>query len=166
LGLYAAHVLGARNVALTDLPPNLDLLRANRDRNASSRSGAAAAAVVDVFALDWTDTTLPLPLAAWQHGVAPCGVDLILGSDLFLPFAPHLLDPLARTIRDLLHQLGHADSQAVLAYEERFDCSEFDVHAQMYGLVVERLDNDWLHPVYRDPGRIHVLRMRRIKLVN
>lgn len=161
LGLYAAHVLGARAVALTDLMPNLDLLRSNSDRNASTRIGAAA---VEVFALDWIDTTIPLQLVKWKDSEAPAGVDLILGSDLFLPFAPHLLDSLARTIRDLMHQLGHADTQAVLAYEERFDCSLFYKHAKGYGLIVEQIDNTWLHPVYQDPGRIYVLRIRRIKV--
>jgi Lysine methyltransferase len=157
LGLYIAHVLEARAVALTDLAPNLELLRANRDFNDTASSSSCC---VEVIALDWTDNTLSEQLVTWKQREAAHGVDLIVGSDLFLPFAPHLLKPLARTIRDLLHQLGHAGTHAVLAYEERFDCSAFYTYAKGYGLEVERIDDDWLHPCYRDPGRIYVLRIR------
>lgn len=186
LGLFAAHVLGARAVLLTDLPANLDLLRTNRNRNISSSVSVRRSddnyyntnekcdyncetnncpspdgVVVDVMALDWTDRSLPdMAMVEWKRTHAPNGIDLILGSDLFLPFAPHLLDPLAQTIRDLLWALGHATSCAMVAYEERFDCSDFFSCCSTYGLVVEQIPDDWLHPDFQDPGRIHVLQIR------
>jgi hypothetical protein len=166
LGLYAAHVLGACAVLLTDLAPNLELLRSNRDLNRLQivHGGTEMSCpTVDVVALDWTDTSLPSELMDWKKRYAPYGVDVILGSDLFLPYAADLLDPLARTLRDLFQSIGHSDTVAILAYEERFDCTAFFEWATHYGLCTEPIDNALLHPVYSDAGRIHVLKIRPVR---
>jgi hypothetical protein len=78
-----------------------------------------------------------------------------------LPFARELLLPLATTIASLLSiRPAHLPpSIALLAYEERFDCSDFFHHAASLNLVVTPIDDELLHPVYQDPGRIHVLRV-------
>jgi hypothetical protein len=48
---------------------------------------------------------------------------------------------------------------AILAYEERFDCSNFFSRAKALDLNVEEIDSTWLHAKYQDPERIHVLRI-------
>jgi hypothetical protein len=73
---------------------------------------------VQVCQLPWGTTAENLP----PHLLR--GVDLILGSDLFLPFALDLLQPLCITIAALL-QVSPSTAEAIIAYEERWDCSMF-----------------------------------------
>ena len=170
VGLFCHKCLGAQHVILTDLEPNLDLIRSNQRENCIPDES------VSILTLDWCDKTLPSVL---QNEITArsknCDQVLIIGSDLFLPFAPNLLQPLARTIRDLLlvaatQQLSESPqfstavrSEALICYEERFDCSPFFDHARTYGLVIERLDPSLFHPIYRDPELIHILRCRLIR---
>ena len=164
VGLYCSRCLNAKHVILTDLPENLELLQRNRSVNGISN------AFVSIAPLDWTSDCLPDGLSS--------GADLVLGSDLcksfrtilarefppqaheflnhlVLPFAPFLLEALAKTIAQILSL--KKSSKAIIAYEERFDCSDFEVHAKANGLAINIVNNDRLHPVYQDPGRIHVL---------
>lgn len=78
-----------------------------------------------------------------------------------LPFARELLLPLAKTLAAILSiRPAHLPpSAALLVYEERFDCSDFFQHAAALNLVVTPIDDRLLHPVYQDPGQIHVLRI-------
>ena len=147
LGLLAAK-LGARECFLTDLPAACGLLRKNVARNTTSEG--ARRDHCEVVPLVWGDEHLPAEIA--RHGP----VDLVLGSDLLLPFAPELFAPLCSTIRVLLAPAG----RALIAYEERFDCADFFAQAEACGLAVEWVSNEDLHPQFRDPGRIHVFRLR------
>jgi Lysine methyltransferase len=186
LGLYCFHVLSAsqsptfitRDVCLTDLPANLPLLQSNVELN---RRGNGQ---VTVAALDWTSITLPNQVLQWagegttgngpdSEALNGTGLDLIVGSDLFLPFAPALLQSLAQTLRRLLElgvrlrNQGPANPQvpppppvqAILCYEERFDCSDFFTWAAQYGLQATKIPPRLLHPFYQDPERIHVIRV-------
>lgn len=183
--------LGAEMVCMTDLPENLNLLRRNTELNGekimdelSDEKDSAHADISDsmttnkdtttavdndandfndeeggiqILPLDWTNETLPIQLQNRK-------VDVILGSDLFLPFAPHLLKPLCRTISMLLDTSSSTvtsnGSVAYIAYEERFDCTEFfQCATDESGLKVECIDDEELHPIYRDPGRIMLLRI-------
>jgi predicted nicotinamide N-methyase len=172
LGLYSAKCLKARHVILTDLCDNLDLL--DRNRKANDLCDQAS-----LLALDWKENQLP------QNEMLDAGeIDLILGSDLFLPFASFLLDPLARTIRDLLvlsrqrrtrsdeagaNEMKARSSvatfaqrlppQALICYEERFDVTPFFEAALRYGLKVQLVDPLLLHPMYQDPDYIKLLRI-------
>lgn len=143
VGLYCARCLHAKRVVLTDLVPNMALLERNRALN-------QLASTVEIEPLDWTD----------RHGVARLqqyDYDWIFGSDLFLPFAANLLEPLALTIAELLRQRPNA--RALICYEERFDCSSFFVAADACGLCVVQVANQQLHPRYQDARRIHLLRI-------
>ncbi|GKY96640.1 hypothetical protein MPSEU_000623600 [Mayamaea pseudoterrestris] len=166
VGLYAKKCLGARHVILTDLVDNLELLRRNVRANGLNGSDSQ----VTILPLDWSSAT---PVSELLENVA-ARMDLILGSDLFLPFASHLLQPLARTIRDLLvysHEqnkrlqrdnveiVKRSFPQALICYEERFDANAFFQAAANYGLHVEMVDPNLLHPVYQDAEYIHLLRI-------
>eukprot|EP00540_Astrosyne_radiata_P005312 CAMPEP_0116853632 /NCGR_PEP_ID=MMETSP0418-20121206/18039_1 /TAXON_ID=1158023 /ORGANISM="Astrosyne radiata, Strain 13vi08-1A" /LENGTH=275 /DNA_ID=CAMNT_0004486093 /DNA_START=17 /DNA_END=845 /DNA_ORIENTATION=+ len=142
VGLYCAKCLNIPRVALTDL--HLSLLQRNRSANQLD--------LVSIFALDWTADAVP-------PEIHEDGYDVIVGSDLFLPFASFLLEPLARTLSRLLSL--RKGSVAVLVYEERFDCSKFFVIVGALGLDVVFVDNSLLHPTYQDPGRIHVLKITK-----
>lgn len=178
VGLYCSKALGA-HVVLTDLNDNLALLDRNRAEN-----GLELDVDIHIAALDWTADVLPEVVTRGGQGV-----DLILGSDLckcrkertasfffgtfiqffshsnsilaVLPFAPNLLDPLAKTLHSIM--LLRADkpdlppTKAFLVYEERFDCSDFFRAASTYGMLVAKVDRMLLHPRYQDPDRIHVL---------
>jgi len=142
-------LMGAASVTLTDLEPNCDLLRRNAIKNALGEQ-------VNVFCLEWG----VIPLA--PH-VKDLKLDFILGSDLFLPFAPELLKPLCQTISVLLHECCTESAIAILVYEERFDCSPFFDFCKEFELTVEFVHNDELVAPYKDPGRIHVIKLHKYR---
>lgn len=169
VGLYAAKCLGAEHVILTDLPDNLELLERNRQANDLQDK-------ITLVALDWLDHgRTPSLLDPFLPDellppvlLARSSIDLILGSDLFLPFATHLLDPLARTLVTLLEMAvmmspSLASPQALICYEERFDVSPFWEAAERYGLVIEKVDAGLLNPTYQDADYIHLLRITLAK---
>jgi hypothetical protein len=90
-----------------------------------------------------------------------CRLHFLLPEFTVLPFARKLLLPLATTLAALLsiRPVHLPPSVALFVYEERFDCSDFFQHAASLNLVVTHIDDRLLHPVYQDPGRIHVLRI-------
>jgi hypothetical protein len=151
VGLVCARCLMADRVIMTDLEQNLGLIERNVHRN--QLVGAASWQV-----LDWQDDTAVANVFSKLKDSSP--LDLIVGSDLFLPFAKHLLQPLARTLRDLLIHpvLCTPNTVACICYEERFDVSEFFRFASGFGLAVSEVCPQLLHPFYRDPG-IHILRI-------
>ena len=53
----------------------------------------------------------------------------------------------------------NSSAKALLVYEERFDCSDFERFALVRGLHIKKVDNSLLHTRYQDPGRIHVLEL-------
>jgi len=137
VGLVAAK-LGASEVTLTDLPECLDLMRLN------------AAGTCDVRSLPWGTT--PTFIA-----------DVILCADCLLPGATHLFQPLAKTLVALL-QPPH--TYALVAFEERMDCSSF------FGLLRDAgLEHIFFiapsshHPTFSDPGKIHIVRCSRKKFM-
>ena len=179
VGLYCSKALGA-HVVLTDLRDNLALLERNRAENGLELD-------VDIAALDWTADVLPEVVARGGQGVdLILGSDLckcrkdslfrrfksllihllfsffpIISRPTVLPFAPNLLDPLAKTLHSIMllraDKPDLAPTKAFLVYEERFDCSGFFRAARTYGMLVAKVDRRLLHPKYQDPDRIHVL---------
>jgi len=158
--------------------------------SSSSTSGNNCndAAVAQIVPLYWGE---PLPTELSQEPI-----DLVIGTDLLLPFAPELFGPLCRSIaallavgRDNTRSVSQCSSNgspkkvhaaipqtsvpggtspssadfekpcALLAYEERFDVSDFFTQCTLAGLEVCQVDSADLHPTYRDPGKIHVLRL-------
>ena len=154
VGLFCAKCLGAQRAVLTDLPANLALLHKNSVSNGyrtQQKEEPNGNAKVSIVSLDWTQVKLPEELNAEAF-------DIILGSDLFLPFAPEqLLRDLCRTLHQLLIQ--KRESLALICYEERFDCSAFFKEAERLQLIVEKVPDDSLHPKFQDPGRIHLLKV-------
>ena len=190
LGLLVSK-LGVSEVFLTDLPECCPLLEKNAlangclaagviteaDRGGGvtletdeggghGRGGVERGGVVRVAPLYWGEA---IP-AVLEEGPP---VDLIIGTDLLLPYAPELFAPLCRSIADLL-RIGNCPSGsatatsssgvesqpvAVLAYEERFDVSNFFLECIGAGLEVNAVENSELHPTYQDPGKIFVLRI-------
>jgi hypothetical protein len=150
VGIVCAKCLMADRVILTDLQPNLVLIERNVHKNNVGQC--------IVESLEWQDETAVS--RALLESNSNCSLDLIVGSDLFLPFAKHLLQPLARTLRDLLVDPMNCVPQAVafICYEERFDVSDFFVFASGYGLVVSEVRGHLLHPRFQDP-QIHLLRI-------
>ena len=147
VGLVCAKCLHANRVILTDLPANLELIERNRAANSLTLTA------VSLFALDWEDETAVHRLMETER--AP--LDVVIGSDLFLPFAKHLLQPLARTIRDLLLS-GSTHAEAWICYEERFDPSDFFRFAADFGLAVSEVHHSLLHATFQDAS-IHLLHM-------
>jgi Lysine methyltransferase len=177
VGLFASHFLQAQHVILTDLPANLPLIAKNATKNNIANNNAK----IHIMPLDWTDyDTLPDYIQDY-----PTHIDVIVGSDLFLPYATHLLSPLARLLAKLLrlqHEKLSSSSTtttttttttsqqlpqppcctALICYEERFDPEAFFQECQRLQLRVVRVSDDdinVLHEKYRDPGRIHLLRI-------
>jgi hypothetical protein len=150
VGLVCAKCLMADMVILTDLEPNLVLVERNVRYNNVDRC--------IVSSLDWQDETAPS--RALRESKSSRLLDLIVGSDLFLPFAKHLLQPLARTLRDLLVNPMCCAPHAIafICYEERFNVSDFFVFASGYGLVASEVCRHLLHPYFQDP-QIHLLRI-------
>ena len=100
VGGLACAALGARSVVLTDLPRNVELLRANAFRNRGHTLGCDVAAVP----LAWGD----------RHGAlaaAAAGVDVVLAADVC--YREDAVEPLAATIGVLM---AHAET-LVLACE-------------------------------------------------
>jgi hypothetical protein len=143
LGLLVAKQ-GAAKCILTDLPSCCDLLRKNAAENGEPANA-------DIQPLTWGE---PIPLCIIEQPI-----DVILGTDLLLPYAPQLFGPLCNTINGLLSS-GSKGAYALIAYEERFDCSDFFTHVANCGMGVEWVPNDELSTKYQDPGRIHVFRLR------
>ena len=119
-----------------------------------------------MVALEWGQP-IPMRIREWltkltseHHNFGESGL-VVLASDLLLPFAPELFRPLSETLAALLRlgPTGNESSYAILAYEERFDCSKFFVEVAACGMITTRIPDDDLSPVYRDPGRIHVVRL-------
>lgn len=159
------------------------------DGSSTSASNNNDAGVAHVVPLFWGE---PLPTVLSQEPI-----DLVIGTDLLLPFAPELFGPLCRSIAALLavgrdktplasqscSSNGFPDEVhdgipetsassstrtnstdfhkpcALLAYEERFDVSDFFKQCTLAGLDVLPVDLGDLHPTYRDPGKIHVMRL-------
>ena len=146
VGMYVCKFLKAQQVILTDLSENLPLIQRNiQENNLQDHT--------EVAALDWTQWD-NLPDAVISTTTK---IDFIMGSDLFLPYATFLLEPLARVLSKLLQI--HKGSIAVICYEERFDPTAFFVESEKLDLSVSRVADDYLHPFYQDPGRIHMLRI-------
>jgi hypothetical protein len=191
--LFCAKCLGAQHVLLTDLPDNLALLERNAHANGynyctTSRTNPMEdTEKVSILPLDWTEaapTNDPKRLLSFGNHHT---IDIILGSDVFLPFTPkQLLCDLCQTLARLL-RLDHDDDDdayndkhskitdsnpqpqqeqspaatkvALICYEERFDCSAFFQQARNLNLIVEHVPKEFLHPKFQDPGRIHLLRI-------
>lgn len=149
VGLVCAKCLQSETVVSTDLEANLELI----ERNIKSNSLATR---VFSCALDWKDEFQASRIMSITNNKK---LDVIVGSDLFLPFAKDLLQPLARTLSDLLDPSCSAPhAVAWICFEERFDASDFFRFAAGYGLVVSEVCNHLLHPIYQD-SRIHLLRI-------
>jgi predicted nicotinamide N-methyase len=178
LGILVSK-LGVEKCFLTDLPDCCNLLRRNialnHDNRGENHSAAAegiemgireSTQVAEVVALEWGQP-IPMRIREWltkltseHHNFGESGL-VVLASDLLLPFAPELFRPLSETLAALLRlgPTGNESSYAILAYEERFDCSKFFVEVAACGMITTRIPDDDLSPVYRDPGRIHVVRL-------
>lgn len=133
-------------VTLTDLPDNLELLAKNSAETGALRHN------LKVRELVWGE---PIDATISNEDAE---ADLVIGSDLFLPFAPELLLPLTSTIDSLLTK---PNSFAIIAYEKRFDCAKFWEHCKTYNLQIDIVDDDKLHRKYQDAGRIFILRISR-----
>jgi predicted nicotinamide N-methyase len=172
------YKLGAAKVILTDLEPNCDLIRRNVEQNFSYAEHGMeypTGSLVRVKTLDWGTKHFDEFFSSDKHSVDISRDDdsnlligkrlVVVGSDLFLPFAAHLLRPLCETIAALLQYSSSkinpsslfVSGEVFLAYEERFDCSLFYTYADEFNLQVDRISDDELHPIYRDPGIIFVL---------
>jgi Lysine methyltransferase len=92
VGLVCAKCLHCERVVATDLEASLGLIERNVKSNALGTR-------VSCFALDWKDEVKPSQIMSITNNEK---LDVIVGSDLFLPFAKDLLQPLARTLSDLL----------------------------------------------------------------
>ncbi|KAL7557027.1 hypothetical protein ACA910_014240 [Epithemia clementina (nom. ined.)] len=154
VGMYISKFLKAKKVILTDLPENIGLIQRNIQYNNLHDN-------TQVVTLDWTRLNdLPSDvIPSYNCGVVATKVDFIVGSDLFLPYATHLLEPLARLLSELLAL--HPNAAALICYEERFDPQPFFKESAELCLSVTSIADDCLHPIYRDPGRIHMLRIRK-----
>jgi predicted nicotinamide N-methyase len=155
------------SITLSDLPENCDLICRNALENGfnvfnmgkpkglekDDISTTSDNNIVHVCPIRWGTTSEHLPNHLIQQG----GVDLILGSDLFLPYATDLLQPLCVTIAALL-QISHPKAEAIIVYEERFDCSAFWVICEQQRLTVECIPSEGLP--FSDPGRIFILRIK------
>lgn len=120
----AAWVAGARTVALTDLPENLDRLRA-----VVAANGASAG--VEVQPVDWCAP--PARAEAW---------DVLLAADCV--FWPALFAPLLQTLRALAHPDGAAARRApprvLLSVTRRLDRAErFAAAARAAGWAIEEV---------------------------
>jgi hypothetical protein len=125
-----AHALPRNRLALaalgydvlcTDVPPVLPLLRANVARNASALPESAG--TVQVRELDWTvhpehwrwddaraiASQAPSPSAPTEQDLLSPPFDLIVTADTL--YAPHLTDPLLRTLRHLLSLSARRSAQ-------------------------------------------------------
>ena len=154
VGLYIGKFLKARHVILSDLAENLPLIQRNIEENNLEQCTQAVP-------LDWTKLD-QLPDGVLHDGQDRTGgmtIDVIVGSDLFLPYASFLLVPLARLLNKLLQLHPHA--VALICYEERFDPSAFFTEADDLHLSITRVSNEYLDPFYQDPGRIHMLRIQK-----
>jgi len=177
--------LGASKVYLTDMEPNGHLIRQNVAQNFSSSGSNLDSSFRDrsnmfygiaVKTLYWGTTYFDDFFSSDEdENSATISKDMlfngkrlvIVGSDLFLPFAPHLLKPLCESIAALLTfsslnknpSSPFVSAEAFLAYEERFDCSLFYTYANELNIEVQTISNDELHPLYQDPGIIFVLRL-------
>lgn len=154
-------------VTLTDLPENCDLICRNALENGYFVSDGKKTVdlerddsttlskdnTVNICPLRWGAKSEQLPTHLLQQG----GVDLILGSDLFLPFATDLLQPLCTTIVALL-QISHPKAEALIVYEERFDCSTFWTMCEKLKLDIEFIPSESLP--FSDPGRIFIIRIK------
>jgi predicted nicotinamide N-methyase len=157
------------SITLTDLPENCDLICRNALENGfnvlsmenppsldkDDISTVSDDTTVCVCPIRWGTTSDHLP----THLIRQGGVDLILGSDLFLPYATDLLQPLCMTIAALL-EISHPKAEAILVYEERFDCSAFWAVCKQLSLDVEFVPSESL-PL-SDPGRIFIIRIKLI----
>lgn len=153
------------SITLTDLPENCDLIRRNalengfnvlnmeKPQSLDKDDIVSDDATVRVCPIRWGTTSDHLP----THLIRQGGVDLILGSDLFLPYATDLLQPLCITIAALL-EISHPKAEAIMVYEERFDCSAFWAVCKQLSLDVEFVPSESL-PL-SDPGRIFVIRIK------
>jgi SAM-dependent methyltransferase len=149
VGLVCAKCLHSGRVVATDLEANLGLIERNIKSNGLGTS-------VSCLALDWKDELKSSRIMSITNNKK---LDVIVGSDLFLPFAKDLLQPLARTLSDLLRpSCSSTCAVAWICFEERFDASDFFCFASGYGLVVSEICNHVLHPVYQD-SQIHLLRI-------
>jgi hypothetical protein len=155
------------SITLTDLPENCDLICRNALENGfnvfnmgtpkglekDNISATSYDKIVHVCPIRWGTTSEHLPAHLIQQG----GVDLILGSDLFLPYATDLLQPLCVTIAALL-QISPPKAEAMMVYEERFDCSAFWVLCEQQCLDIEFIPSESLP--FSDPGRIFIIRIK------
>jgi Lysine methyltransferase len=149
VGLVCAKCLHSGTVIATDLEANLGLIERNIISNSLGTS-------VSCLALDWKDGVKASRIMSVTNNKK---LDVIVGSDLFLPFAKDLLQPLARTLSDLLHpSCSSPCAVAWICFEDRFDASGFFRFASGYGLVVSEVCNYLLHPVFQD-SQIHLLRI-------
>ena len=145
-----AAALGAARATLTDLEECLPLMR----QNAAAFAIESPGVLVEVLALPWGEA-LPTSVHAPP--------ELILVADCLLPGATHLFEPLCHTILALLDAAA-PNARALLAYEERMDCSAFFELLERANLRVERLDQAVLHPVYSAPEiQIHRITKRNVK---
>ncbi len=136
VGLCFSQASG-RPCTLTDLPGCLPRLRSNVRLNSS------LVGLVSVDALEWV---------ASGSVLAEGERVLVLAADCLLPYKPELMESLATTIASFV--AGHAESVALVAYEERCDVQVFFQALQarkMAWKVLQKWDRDslWLVEIRR-----------------